>query len=193
MRTPPATPSNFSNPQGTDADAVFGNRPTARSSTPSVSANGAPARSNAKSGEVCSLAHAPTIIRMQGRSCPHDVRRATFLEPRNGEVPRMHHVRTSGSVKLHSRITALGQQRIKAKPGRLGVLELTYPQARRPRAAIYHLPELVSVRSPARSARLGAPPMSNRAHHTSSEHLAAMVPWLGSSGGSRPTAHRGKA
>jgi hypothetical protein len=42
-----------------------------------------------------------------------------------------------------------------------------------------------SPRLPARSARLGRPPMSDRARHTSSgHHFVAMVPWLRSSRGS---------
>jgi hypothetical protein len=44
-----------------------------------------------------------------------------------------------------------------------------------------------SPRLPARSARLGRPPMSDRARHTSSgHHFVAMVPWLRSSRGSCP-------
>src|SRR5215212_12029367 len=58
----------------------------------------------------------------------------------------MHHGRASGSVKLHSWIAALGQQGAEAEPWRLGVLELTRPQARRPLAACFHLPILVRVR-----------------------------------------------
>src|SRR5215218_8451758 len=54
----------------------------------------------------------------------------TAVELRHGEVRRIHHGRTSGSVKLHSWISALGQQGTEAEPGRLGVLRLTYPLAR---------------------------------------------------------------
>jgi hypothetical protein len=50
----------------------------------------------------------------------------------HGEVPTMYHGRTSGSVQLHSWITALGQQSTEAEPGRLGVLRLTYQRSRRP-------------------------------------------------------------
>jgi hypothetical protein len=48
-------------------------------------------------------------------------------ELRHGEVHRTRHRRTSGSVKLHSWVTTLGQQGTEAEPGRLGVLRLTYP------------------------------------------------------------------
>jgi hypothetical protein len=34
---------------------------------------------------------------------------ANFVELRYGEVRRMHHAPTSGSVKLHSWVTTLGQ------------------------------------------------------------------------------------
>jgi hypothetical protein len=37
----------------------------------------------------------------------------------------VHHAPTSGSVKLHSWVTVIDQQR--TEPGRLGVLKLTYP------------------------------------------------------------------
>src|SRR5215203_4780239 len=49
-----------------------------------------------------------------------------FVELRSCEVPRMHHAPTSGSVKLHSLVTALGQQRTEAEPRRLGVVRLRY-------------------------------------------------------------------
>jgi hypothetical protein len=54
--------------------------------------------------------------------------RVNFLELRSCEVRRMHPGRTSGSVKLHSWITALGQQGTEAEPGRLGDLRLMYPR-----------------------------------------------------------------
>src|SRR5215208_3467446 len=50
-----------------------------------------------------------------------------FLELRYGEVRSLHHARTSDNVKLHSWISALGQQGTQAESGRLGVLGLTYP------------------------------------------------------------------
>jgi hypothetical protein len=39
-----------------------------------------------------------------------------FGELRACDVPRMHHALTSGSVKLHSWVTVLGQQRTEAEP-----------------------------------------------------------------------------
>jgi hypothetical protein len=56
--------------------------------------------------------------------------------------------RSSGSVKVYSWVTTLGQQGTEAEPGRLGVFKLMYPHARRTRAAFYHLPEFVRVRGP---------------------------------------------
>jgi hypothetical protein len=44
-----------------------------------------------------------------------------------------------GSVKLHFWVTALGQQRMKANPGRLGVLGLTYRSNGRPSVLPVHL------------------------------------------------------
>ena len=48
------------------------------------------------------------------------------------EVCRTPHGQSSGTVKLHSWISALGQQGTEAETGWLGVLRLTYPLARRP-------------------------------------------------------------
>src|SRR5215216_3430940 len=47
-----------------------------------------------------------------------------FLQLRTREVQREPDRRTSGSVKLQSSVTALGQQGTKAEPGRLGVWDL---------------------------------------------------------------------
>src|SRR5919107_1497833 len=45
------------------------------------------------------------------------------------ERRRIYHGRTSGSVKVHSWITVLGQQGTEAETGRLGVLRLTCPSS----------------------------------------------------------------
>ena len=54
------------------------------------------------------------------------------IELRTREVLREPDRRTSGSVKLHTWVTALGQQGTKAEPGRLGVFRLTHPWCARP-------------------------------------------------------------
>ena len=51
----------------------------------------------------------------------------------------MHPGRTSGSVKLHSWVTTLGQQRTEAEPGRLGVLRLTRRSNGCPSVQLVHL------------------------------------------------------
>src|SRR5215213_6118134 len=45
-----------------------------------------------------------------------------FRELRKGEVRRTHHRRASGSVKLHSRVTTLGQQGTEVQDGRSSTL-----------------------------------------------------------------------
>src|SRR5919112_3129125 len=91
-------------------------------------------------------------------------------------------------------VTALGQQRTEAEPGRLGVLGLTHPQARHPRAAFYHLPTFVRVRGPPLEAHAlvehlclterGTQCGALSQWYLGSDHLEAPVP---------VTAHRGKA
>src|SRR5215211_8336904 len=48
-----------------------------------------------------------------------------FRELRHGEVRRIHHRRTSGSVKLHSWVTTLGQQGTEVQVGRSSTLGCT--------------------------------------------------------------------
>src|SRR5215211_6140671 len=70
-----------------------------------------------------------------------------FLKLRTREVRREPHRRTSGTVKLHSWVTAIGQQGTEAETRRLGVLGLTYrpaplpsPSAPRPARPQFLLP-----------------------------------------------------
>src|SRR5919107_1539117 len=52
---------------------------------------------------------------------------ANFVELRHGEVRRTHHRRTSGSVKLHSWVTTLGQQDTEVQDGSSSTLWCTSP------------------------------------------------------------------
>ena len=63
------------------------------------------------------------------RSCVMGIlpRWLDFRELRQCEVRRARERRTSGTVELHSWVSALREQGTEAEPGRLGVLGLTYP------------------------------------------------------------------
>src|SRR5687767_15874730 len=68
--------------------------------------------------------YTPRCPRPIDRDAPREHRSAkerdnvNFLERRYGEVRRTHHRRTSGSVKLHSWVTTLGQQGTEVQGGR---------------------------------------------------------------------------
>ena len=64
-------------------------------------------------------------MRLLGRC----LRMTNFVELRKGEVSRMHHAPTSGSVKLHSCVTTLGQQGTEVQGGRSSTLGCMSPCA----------------------------------------------------------------
>jgi hypothetical protein len=88
------------------------------------------------------------------------------LELRSSEVPRMHHAPTSDSVKLHSWVTVIGQQRTEVEPGRLGVFVLTYVRGAPVPAT--------GTRCPA-----GAIPLARQFGIACSEHTATLASSVG--------------
>src|SRR5918994_675304 len=68
---------------------------------------------------------------------------APLLRQFHGEVRRMHHAPTSGSVKLHSWISALGQQGTEVQDGKsstLGCMSLYAPDSLEPTRFTHLLP-----------------------------------------------------